>query len=232
MPVITVAQSKGGAGKSTIALALASEFAAAGGSVLLLDADDQISLVRWYRDREREGRKSENITVRDVSDVADPEIINVIANAREEAQLVIVDTKGDANMKTAYCCQESDFVIIPSKSSRLDLERAVETQVMLNRMAPTIPYRVLITQTPMVGRSRAEFEIDQQIKANFPTFDQQLHLLDAFRAIYNFRLTMLEVEDENVAKTERAREIAKGLLANILEEITDTGIQENMEKVA
>lgn len=219
MPVITVAQSKGGAGKSTIALTLASEFAAAGGSVLLLDADDQISLVKWARDRAKEGRETNTIRVQDVSDVADPEIINVIADARQRAQLVIIDTKGDANMKTAYCCQESDFVIIPSKSSRLDLERAVETQVMLNRMAPTVPYKVLITQTPMVGRSRTEFEIDKQIRDNFPTFEQHLHLLDAYRAIYNFRLTMVEVAEENVARTERAREIAQSLLSAILTEI-------------
>jgi hypothetical protein len=58
MPVITIAQSKGGAGKTTLALALASEFEALGGSVFMLDADRQNSLLNWYRDRmnaDREG---------------------------------------------------------------------------------------------------------------------------------------------------------------------------------
>ena len=45
MPVITIAQSKGGAGKTTLALALASEFEALGGSVYMLDADRQNSLL-------------------------------------------------------------------------------------------------------------------------------------------------------------------------------------------
>ena len=55
MPVITIAQSKGGAGKTTLALALASEFEALGGSVHMLDADRQNSLLNWYRDREAKG---------------------------------------------------------------------------------------------------------------------------------------------------------------------------------
>jgi chromosome partitioning protein len=45
MPVIVVAQSKGGSGKTTLSLALASEFAAMGGSVHLIDADRQNSLL-------------------------------------------------------------------------------------------------------------------------------------------------------------------------------------------
>lgn len=198
----------------------------------MLDADDQISLVKWSRDREREGRETENITVQDVSDLADPDIIHAIAEARQSAQLVIVDTKGDANMKTPYCCQESDFVIIPCKSSRLDLDRAVETQVMLTRMAPNVPYKVLITQTPLVGRSRAEFEIDRQIKQNFPTFGAQLHQLDAFRAMYNFRRTMPEVAEEKIANTDRAREIAQELLAEILSHIQNGAEPETSEQGA
>ena len=41
MPVITIAQSKGGAGKTTLALALASEFEALGVSGFMLAADRQ-----------------------------------------------------------------------------------------------------------------------------------------------------------------------------------------------
>jgi chromosome partitioning protein len=57
VPVITIAQSKGGAGKTTLALALASEFEALGGSVFMLDADRQNSLLNWHRDRLASGRE-------------------------------------------------------------------------------------------------------------------------------------------------------------------------------
>ena len=72
MPVITIAQSKGGAGKTTLALALTSEFESLGGSVFVLDADRQNSLLNWHRDRLAAGRGGHtNIQVEDASQLRD-----------------------------------------------------------------------------------------------------------------------------------------------------------------
>lgn len=220
MPVITIAQSKGGAGKTTLALALASEFEALGGTVFMLDADRQNSLLNWHRDRTAAGRGSDSkIRVEDASQLRDADIGAAIAKAREGAQLVIVDSEGTSNFKTAYAAMDSDFVVIPTRSSRLDLERTVETSDMLEKMCRGVPYRVLITQTGQVARSKAEWEIDSQINKALPTFSEQMHTLDAFRAMSNYRMTLAEVEEANLAKTEKARLIAQSVLANILDEI-------------
>jgi chromosome partitioning protein len=133
--------------------------------------------------------------------------------------LVIVDSEGTSNFKTAYAAMDSDFVVIPTRSSRLDLERTVETSDMLGKMCRGVPYRVLITQTGQVARSKAEWEIDSQIAQALPTFAQQMHALDAFRAMSNFRMTLSEVEANNLAKTGKARLIAQSVLADILDEI-------------
>lgn len=220
MPVVTIAQSKGGAGKTTLALALASEFEAMGGSVFMLDADRQNSLLNWHRDRLATGRAGDTrILVEDASQLRDADIGAAIVKARETAQLVIVDSEGTSNFKTAYAAMDSDFVVIPTRSSRLDLERTVETSDMLEKMCRGVPYRVLITQTGQVARSKAEWEIDSQITKALPTFDEQMHMLDAFRAMSNFRMTLPEVEATNLSKTEKARRIAQTVLANILMEI-------------
>lgn len=220
MPVITIAQSKGGAGKTTLALALASEFEAMGGSVFMLDADRQNSLLNWYRDRIASGREgASNIKVEDASQLRDADIGAAIAEARKIAQLVIVDSEGTSNFKTAYAAMDSDFVVIPTRSSRLDLERTVETSDMLGKMCRGVPFRVLITQTGQVARSKAEWEIDKQISNALPTFTEQMHTLDAFRAMSNYRMTLSEVENNKLAKTEKARHIAQSVLANILDEL-------------
>jgi len=220
VPVITIAQSKGGAGKTTLALALASEFEALGGSVYMLDADRQNSLLNWHRDRLASGRGGDSkIQVEDASQLRDADIGAAITKARELAQLVIVDSEGTSNFKTAYAAMDSDFVVIPTRSSRLDLERTVETSDMLEKMCRGVPYRVLITQTGQVARSKAEWEIDSQISKALPTFPEQMHNLDAFRAMSNFRMTLAEVEANKLAKTEKARHIAQSVLANILDEI-------------
>lgn len=220
MPVVTIAQSKGGAGKTTLALALASEFEAMGGSVHMLDADRQNSLLNWYRDRQAKGEGGAGrIVVEDASQLRDADIGAAISRARTMAQLVIVDSEGTSNFKTAYAAMDSDFVVIPTRSSRLDLERTVETSDMLTRMCRGVPYRVLITQTGQVARSKAEWEIDAQIAGALPTFAEQMHTLDAYRAMSNFRLTLAEVEARGLARTERARRIVQAILTTILTEI-------------
>lgn len=217
MPVITIAQSKGGAGKTTLALALASEFQALGGKVFMLDADRQNSLLNWHRDRIAAGRGRDNtIEVEDASQLRDADIGAAIARARLSGHLVIVDSEGTSNFKTAYAAMDSDFVVIPTRSSRLDLERTVETCEMLARMCRGVPYRVLITQTGQVARSKAEWEIDDQIRAALPTFSEQMHMLDAYRAMSNFRMTLAEVEASNLARAGKARALAQGVLAGIL----------------
>ncbi|TWH78537.1 ParA family protein [Novosphingobium taihuense] len=227
MPVVTIAQSKGGAGKTTLALALASEFDALGGTVHMLDADRQNSLMNWHRDREASGKgEGSRIVVEDASQLRDADIGNAIANARSRAQLIIVDSEGTSNFKTAYAAMDSDYVVIPTRSSRLDLERTVETSDMLERMCRGVAYRVLITQTGQVARSKAEWEIDAQIARALPTFPDQMHTLDAYRAMSNFRLTLAEVEAAGLARTDKARRIAQAILAQILSEI-QTGERRN-----
>lgn len=222
MPVITIAQSKGGAGKSTLALALASEFADAGGTVAILDADRQLSLMKWYQTREDEKRNDPRIQVIDVSKITDDKIGDAIADARSKATLVIVDSEGTANMKTAYAAQDSDFVAVPCRPTVFDLERTVETRVMLDRMCPGVPYRVILAQTKFVARSNTEMELEKQINDNFPTFDDCFSSLDAFSALANWRRTLPEIEQEGLAKTERARIIAKSILRQALEDIQNT----------
>ena len=48
MPVITFANTKGGAGKTTAVLLLATELAHLGHRVTVLDADPQYWVSRWY----------------------------------------------------------------------------------------------------------------------------------------------------------------------------------------
>jgi chromosome partitioning protein len=219
VPVITIAQSKGGAGKTTLALALASEFEALGGSVFMLDADRQNSLLNWHRDRIAAGREGTRASPSRTPRSCGTRISVPRSDERARRPSSSSSIEGTSNFKTAYAAMDSDFVVIPTRSSRLDLERTVETSDMLEKMCRGVPYRVLITQTGQVARSKAEWEIDGQIRKALPTFTDQMFTLDAFRAMSNYRMTLAEVEAANLAKTEKARRIAQSVLADILSEI-------------
>jgi len=118
MPTITIALlcQKGGAGKSTLALHLAVEAAAAGRRVVLLDLDPQASAARWADRRGPDG-----LAV-DVA-VESPARLDVALAqaAREGYDLVILDTAPHADQAALQAARAADLVLIPSRCSILDL---------------------------------------------------------------------------------------------------------------
>lgn len=113
--IIVVAACKGGAGKSTIAAALAAHIASLGQQVNLVDADPQQSLGLWY---ERRGWPS-NPNCFSASE--DHDISRVIDRARAGADWVIIDLPGSL-MRTDIAIRHADLIIIPVRPSMLDLE--------------------------------------------------------------------------------------------------------------
>jgi chromosome partitioning protein len=114
--VITVAQQKGGSGKTTIAANLAVALARAGHSVAVLDTDPQGSLGRWFMARREKG---------------DPGLEFATASAwgvsyecdklRKLHDFIIVDTppKVDADLRPAL--RESNLVLVPVAASQVDV---------------------------------------------------------------------------------------------------------------
>lgn len=116
--VLTIAQQKGGSGKTTLAVNLAQAYSARGRSVAVLDTDPQGSLGRWFmirRDRlgEDAGLEFGTSSAWGVSYECE--------KLRRSHDIVIVDTppKIDADLRPAL--RESDLVIVPLATSRVDL---------------------------------------------------------------------------------------------------------------
>jgi chromosome partitioning protein len=88
MPTIVFASPKGGAGKSTSAVVLATELAGQGASVTIIDADPNRPVSRWAN---RPGKPS-SLTV--IADVTEDAILDRIDQASRQAAFVIVDLEG------------------------------------------------------------------------------------------------------------------------------------------
>jgi chromosome partitioning protein len=115
--VITLAQQKGGAGKSTIAANLAVALVRAGGRVALIDTDPQGSLGRWHAERAAR-RPAPGLSFAAVSAWG---LTLEIERAARAADIVIVDTPPRLGADLRPALRAADLVVIPVAASHLDL---------------------------------------------------------------------------------------------------------------
>ncbi len=115
--VITVAQQKGGAGKTTLAVNLGVTLMRDGLRVAVIDTDPQGSLGRWFMTR-REARDDPGVEFATASAWG---VNYECEKLRNAADVVIVDTppKADADLRPAL--READLVLVPVASSHVDL---------------------------------------------------------------------------------------------------------------
>jgi chromosome partitioning protein len=184
MPTIAFASSKGGAGKSTSALLLASELAGRGGSVTLIDADPNQPISQWSK---LPGLPSKLIVLA----VTEDTLLDAVDAAALKTQFVIVDLEGTANLMVAQAMSRADLVIIPTKGSKLDAVEAIKVIKFLKQQEraykKVIPYAVLFTQTNPAVRPRTLTSLEQDLlQQGVPLFGTPLHDRDAFRAIFSF----------------------------------------------
>src|SRR3712207_6278146 len=120
MPTVVFASPKGGVGKSTSAVLLATELAGKGASVTIIDADPNRPVSRWAT---RPGKPA-SLTV--LADVTEETIVDEIDKAALRAAFVIVDLEGTASMMVGYAMSRADLVVIPTQGSLLDAAEAVK----------------------------------------------------------------------------------------------------------
>jgi len=116
--IISVANQKGGAGKTTTAQQLAVELAGAGYRILVVDMDPQASFTQWYRLRVKQNLN--HFTVQTipqgllVDDLADLKL-------RTDLDIILIDCPGNIVDITVAAIQSSDAVITPVRATGLDI---------------------------------------------------------------------------------------------------------------
>ena len=149
--ILTVATSKGGAGKTTLTAALAAYLARQRYSVAVVDCDPNCGFSGWHA----QAYEGKSLTVS-----AESRSVEVVDHAHAEADchdIVLLDTAGFQNLTAAAAITVADFVLVPAMpdaGSVLEAVRTTQQVSSLGRAARrTIPYVVVLIRWD--GRLRA-----------------------------------------------------------------------------
>ena len=215
MPVISFANPKGGAGKTTTALLLAGELAAKGATVAIIDADPE----RWISQWGALSGKPANIEIE--SDVTEDSIVDLIEETSARAQFVIVDLEGTASLMVANAIGMSDLVVIPTQGSSMDAKggaktiRLIRNQERLTRRP--IPHCVVLTRTSAAVASRALRNVQAQLwKAGIDVFETAIVERAAFRDIFDYGGALAALDPAKVSNVEKARINAQSFTGEVL----------------
>jgi chromosome partitioning protein len=230
MPTIVFVSPKGGAGKTTAALLLASQLASSY-DVTLIDADPNRPIKAWASG----GNTPKRLSV--VSDVDEDNIIERIEEAAQKSPIVVVDLEGTAAKIVVLAVSQADLAVIPIQGSQLDAEQASRAiKVIKQREKMTgraLPFAVLLTRTNPVIRTRTMSHIQKGlIDAGVPVMETELNDREAFRAVFSFRQPLAGLDPTEVANLDKAQANVEDFALEILRGLSSTSSAVRQGEVA
>lgn len=165
--VITVAQRKGGAGKSTLVCQLMAAFTGLAGKtplrVAALDCDEQASLTNWCKARE----KHSQIADFDYESTASYAVGSKLRQLQRGSDrlsppdIILIDTPPAIDATTTRAIKSADLVLVPLQLSPLDLEATLPTA----RLIGDIGCKALFVINRAPPRARIADLIREKLKA-------------------------------------------------------------------
>lgn len=214
--VITVAQQKGGAGKTTLAAHIAVALSQKGNRVAVIDIDPQGSLSYWHKIREE--RFGEGYTGLSFAAVSGWRVGGEVNRFRRQCDYVIIDSPPHTETEARTAIRAADLIIMPVQPSPTDLWAAQATLELAKN--EKIPVRVVL------NRVAANSRLTQAIAEKLPELaESTLGNRVLFAAALMEGRCATEVEPASVA----AQEI-KALVKEITSLIADP-VEEEEEEV-
>lgn len=130
--IISVAQGKGGAGKTVVLTLIAARLIKDNAKVFILDVDPSGDALEWAEETEALGFHV------DYGAIPPDEIENItpiLRKIKDDYDLILVDTPGIASQATLFAVGRSDLVLIPVRPSKKDVKAMFRTYKKVLNMA-------------------------------------------------------------------------------------------------
>ena len=177
MTVITLANSKGGSGKTLVAQLLLGTLASRGYRVAAIDADVTRTLDVW-------ASTTADYPIAITPCVDETRIVGIAGDLETNSDLVVIDTAGTALQVSLFAIGCADLVLVPCQASDADVVQAMLTVALVNSAAEMtrrdIPARVLFTDWP--PRTHIATHVENEAKrAGLKVLTTKLHRLVAYK---------------------------------------------------
>jgi chromosome partitioning protein len=194
--IITIAQQKGGAGKTTLAVQLATAMRQAGRSVAVVDIDPQASLTAWMRLREHEAGEAAEIRF---SMVGGWRLGVELDRWKRECERIIVDSAPHAESDADRAIKAADLVLVPCQPSPLDIWASKSTlDIAIKDGKPAF---LVLNRVPPRGRS-----VDEALQSiaarGYAALSARLGNRQAFLTSFGRGLGVVESEPKSAAAQE------------------------------
>ncbi|PAF52949.1 chromosome partitioning protein ParA [Helicobacter sp. 13S00482-2] len=169
--IITIANQKGGSGKSTLCLNLATKLLLENQDVVVLDTDVQRSIETFVNIRVDKNIKCFSLFNRTGN------ITDTIKQMIPKYQNIIIDTKGEDSLESRKAMLISDLVIIPSTPSQLDvavLNEMFKRVGEIESINENLKACVVMNRIPPVKYLREKEAMREFILENKESFDIEL----------------------------------------------------------
>ena len=222
IPIICTANPKGGSGKTTTVLALATTIAEAGASVSIVDADPNKPISDWF-----EGKTDQKVRIR--NDATESNIRVVIDEEAAKSQFVFVDLEGTASRLAARTIMRSDLTIIPLAGTALDAKQAARAVGLIRESEEDagrkISFALAFNRTsPPPFTKKIEREIAKQMEdAGLPILRTHLHKRESYNAMFMKQKTLAELDPAQINGLEAARENAHEFANEVIELLKEGG---------
>lgn len=154
--VFTVAQHKGGAGKTTLSAQIAAALDQSGAKVLIIDVDPQGSLTEWHKMRcQTLGRKNK-ITLFQTQGW---KMMRELPRIQREFDFILIDTPPHAESEASIAIRMADLVLMPMQPSPLDVWACAPTiKIIVSEKKP-----LMLVMNRVPAKSRLNDTIQEKL---------------------------------------------------------------------
>ena len=175
--IITVATTKGGAGKTTLVRLILARLAMGGLKVAAIDADFNHTLTDWVMTAAKHP-----ITIRHELD--ETKIVPLVSELHNSHDVVVIDTAGAASQATIFAIGCADLVLVPISPSSADIVEGIKTMNLIKSASMMLKREVTarVVLTAVQPYTNIADHIEGEVaKAKLPVLKTRLHRLVAFQ---------------------------------------------------